>query len=108
MKSFVITVFSGMCLLISGQALAGDIEAGKKKAAEVCAACHGLDGNSPNPAFPKLAGQYETYLEKTLVAYKTGERENAIMSSMAAALSKEDIENLSVYYSSQSGLATKK
>ena len=105
MKSFVITVFSGMFLLISGQALAGDIEAGKKKAAEVCAA---LDGNSPNPAFPKLAGQYETYLEKTLVAYKTGERENAIMSSMAAALSKEDIENLSVYYSSQSGLATKK
>lgn len=108
MKSFVITVFSGMFLLISGQALAGDIEAGKKKATEVCAACHGLDGNSPNPAFPKLAGQYETYLEKTLIAYKTGERENAIMSGMAAALSKEDIENLSVYYSSQSGLATKK
>lgn len=108
MKSFLITVFSGMFLLISGQALAGDIEAGKKKAAEVCAACHGLDGNSPNPAFPKLAGQYETYLEKTLIAYKTGERENAIMGSMAAALSKEDIENLSVYFSSQSGLATKK
>lgn len=108
MKSFVITVFSGMFLLISGQALAGDIEAGKKKATEVCAACHGLDGNSPNPAFPKLAGQYETYLEKTLIAYKTGERENAIMSGMAAALSKEDIENLSFYYSSQSGLTTKK
>ena len=108
MKSFVITVFSGMFLLISGQSLAGDIEAGKKKAAEVCAACHGLDGNSPNPAFPKLAGQYETYLEKTLIAYKTGERKNAIMSSMAAALSKEDIENLSVYFTSQSGLATKK
>ncbi len=108
MKSFVITVFSGMFLLISGQALAGDIEAGKKKATEVCAACHGLDGNSPNPAFPKLAGQYETYLEKTLIEYKTGERKDAIMSSMAAALSKEDIENLSVYFSSQSGLATKK
>jgi cytochrome c553 len=108
MKSFVITVFSGMFLLISGQALAGDIEAGKKKAGEVCAACHGLDGNSPNPAFPKLAGQYGTYLEKTLIEYKTGERKDAIMSSMAAALSKEDIENLSVYFSSQSGLATKK
>jgi cytochrome c553 len=108
MKSFIITVFSGMFLLISGQALAGDIEAGKKKAGEVCAACHGLDGNSPNPAFPKLAGQYETYLEKTLIEYKTGERKDAIMSSMAAALSKEDIENLSVYFSSQSGLATKK
>ena len=108
MKSFVITVFSGMFLLISGQVLAGDIEAGKKKAGEVCAACHGLDGNSPNPAFPKLAGQYETYLEKTLIEYKTGARKDAIMSSMAAALSKEDIENLSVYFSSQSGLATKK
>ena len=109
MKSFVITVFSGMFLLISGQALAGgDIEAGKKKAAEVCAACHGLDGNSPNPAFPKIAGQYRTYLEKSLIEYKTGARKNAIMSGMAAALSTEDIENLSVYFSSQSGLATKK
>ena len=108
MKSFVITVFSGIFLLISGQVLAGDIEAGKKKAAEVCAACHGLDGNSPNPAFPKIAGQYRTYLEKSLIEYKTGERKNAIMSGMAAALSTEDIDNLSVYYSSQSGLATKK
>jgi cytochrome c553 len=108
MKNFVITVFGGMFLLISGQAMAGDIEAGKKKAAEVCAACHGPDGNSPNPAFPKLAGQYETYLEKTLIEYKTGERKDPIMGSMAAALSKEDIENLAMYFASQSGLETKK
>jgi cytochrome c553 len=108
MKNFVITVFGGMFLLISGQGMAGDIEAGKKKAAEVCAACHGPDGNSPNPAFPKLAGQYETYLEKTLIEYKTGERKDPIMGSMAAALSKEDIENLAIYFASQSGLETKK
>jgi cytochrome c553 len=108
MKNFVITVFGGMCLLISGQGIAGDIEAGKQKAAEVCAACHGPDGNSPNPAFPKLAGQYETYIEKTLIEYKKGERKDPVMSGMAAALSKEDIENLAVYFASQSGLKTKK
>jgi len=108
MKNFVITVFGGMFLLISGQGIAGDIEAGKQKAAEVCAACHGPDGNSPNPAFPKLAGQYETYLEKTLIEYKNGERKDPVMSGMAAALSKEDIENLAVYFASQKGLKTKK
>jgi cytochrome c553 len=108
MKNFIITVFSGIFLLISGQGVAGDIEAGKKKAAEVCAACHGPDGNSPNPAFPKLAGQYATYTEKSLIEYKKGERKDPVMSGMAAALSKEDIENLAVYFASQSGLKTKK
>jgi cytochrome c553 len=107
MKNFIIAAASGTLLLISGQGIAADIEAGKKKAAEVCAACHGPDGNSPAPAFPRLAGQHVSYLQKTLTEYKSGARKDPIMAGMAAALSKEDIENVSAYFASQSGLTTK-
>ena len=107
MKNLLITAASGVLLLISSQGMAANIEAGKKKAAEVCAACHGADGNSPAPAFPKLAGQHASYLEKTLNEYKSGVRKDPVMAGMAAALSKEDIENVSAYFASQSGLKTK-
>jgi cytochrome c553 len=107
MKNLLITAVSGALLLISSQGMAANIEAGKKKVAEVCAACHGADGNSPAPAFPKLAGQHATYLEKTLNEYKSGVRKDPVMAGMAAALSKEDIENVSAYFASQSGLKTK-
>lgn len=107
MKNFIIAAASGALLLISGQGTAADIEAGKKKAAEVCAACHGPDGNSPATAFPRLAGQHVSYLQKTLTEYKSGARKDPIMAGMAAALSKEDIENVSAYFASQSGLTTK-
>ena len=107
MKNFIIAAVSGGLLLISGQGIAANIDAGKKKAAEVCAACHGPDGNSPAPAFPKIAGQHASYIEKTLNEYKSGTRKDPIMAGMAAALSKEDIENLAAYFASQSGLKTK-
>jgi cytochrome c553 len=107
MKNFVIAAVSGALLLVSGQGIAANIEAGKKKAGEVCAACHGPDGNSPAPAFPKIAGQHASYLEKSLNEYKSGARKDPIMAGMAAALSKEDIENLAAYFASQSGLKTK-
>ncbi|MDH5480980.1 MAG: cytochrome c [Nitrosomonas sp.] len=103
MKNFVIAAMSGAALLISGQVIAADIEAGKSKAAEVCASCHGADGNNPAPNFPKIGGQYRTYIVKTLNDYKSGERSDPIMAGMAAALSAEDIENLAFYYSSQTG-----
>lgn len=107
MKHLIIAAASGAALLISAQGIAADIEAGKKKAAEVCAACHGPDGNSPNPAFPKLNGQHASYLIKTLTEYKSGERKDPVMAGMSAALSKEDIENVAAYFASQSGLKTK-
>ncbi|MDP1558866.1 MAG: cytochrome c [Nitrosomonas sp.] len=103
MKNYVIAAISGVALMVSGQGIAADIEAGKSKAAEVCASCHGADGNSPAPNFPKIGGQHRTYLEKALKDYKSGERNDPIMAGMAAALSVEDIENLAFYYSSQSG-----
>ena len=103
MKNYVIAALSGAALILSGQVVAADIEAGKTKAAEVCASCHGIDGNSPAPAFPKIGGQYRTYIVKTLKDYKSGERKDPIMAGMAAALTPADIENLAFYYSSQQG-----
>ncbi len=78
----------------------GDVGAGKEKS-QVCAACHGIDGNSPNPVWPKLAGQHAEYIIKQLRDIKNGERDNAQMSPMAANLSEQDILDLAAYYSSQ-------
>ncbi|HRQ06017.1 MAG TPA: cytochrome c [Nitrosomonas halophila] len=108
MRNYVVAAVSGLALILSGQVVAADVEAGKRKAQEVCASCHGLDGNSPAPNFPKIGGQARTYLEKVLNDYKSGERKDPIMAGMAANLSKEDIENLAFYYSSQSGLHVKR
>jgi cytochrome c553 len=79
---------------------AGDPEVGKQKAAS-CAACHGADGNSVNPEWPKLAGQHESYLVKQLTYFKHGERDNATMQGMAAGLTDRDREDLSAFYASQ-------
>jgi cytochrome c553 len=80
---------------------AANVQAGAAKAKEVCAACHGLDGNSPSPDFPKLAGQPADYLAHSLRTYKDGRRKNPIMAGFAAALTAQDIENLSAYYATQ-------
>jgi cytochrome c553 len=84
-----------------GTAMAANVPAGAAKAKEVCQACHGMDGNSPLPDNPKIGGQYPDYLSKALRDYKSGARKNAVMSGFAGALSKQDIENLAAYYSSQ-------
>lgn len=79
----------------------GDVAAGKTKA-EACAGCHGEDGNSAaGSGFPRLAGQYESYLIKTLQDYKSGKRQNAIMNGFAAGLGDKDMEDIASYYASQ-------
>jgi cytochrome c553 len=83
---------------------AADVAAGKAKADTVCAACHGKDGNTPiDPSYPKLAGQYRDYLERSLLDYKSGARKNAIMAGQVQPLSRADIENLAAYYASLPG-----
>ncbi len=79
---------------------AGDAAAGKAKSA-VCVACHNPDGNSTNPTYPKLAGQSADYLTKQLMEFKSGARVNAIMLGMVAALTPQDMEDLSAYFASQ-------
>jgi len=78
----------------------GDAAAGKTKAA-ACVACHGPDGNSTNPAYPKLASQNPGYIAKQLADFKSGKRKNAIMLGMAAGLSKTDMENVGAYFGEQ-------
>ncbi|MCY4210716.1 MAG: c-type cytochrome [Gammaproteobacteria bacterium] len=78
---------------------AGDVQAGKQKAA-TCVACHGPDGNSGNPTWPNLAGQHAEYIRKQLQDFREGRRKNDQMSPFAAALSDQDIADLAVYYAS--------
>ena len=80
----------------------GDPDAGRAKS-EACAACHGETGNGDNPAYPKLAGQYRSYLEQALRDYRSGARSNAIMAGFATPLSDADIEDLAAYFSTQDG-----
>lgn len=80
--------------------MAADIEAGKAKTA-VCAGCHGADGNSAAAIWPKLAGQNVKYLVKQLKDFKTGARKDPTMQGMVAALSDEDMVNISAFYASQ-------
>lgn len=84
----------------ASNAMAADAAAGKAKSA-VCAACHGVDGNSALPNFPKLAGQDARYLAKQLADFKSGVRKDPSMTGMVAGLSKKDMENLGAYYASQ-------
>lgn len=80
----------------------GNAESGKVKAAQVCAACHGADGNKPSdPTQPILAGQYYDYLVRALTDYKIGRRNNPIMKGFAAQLSKKDIEDLAAWFAAQ-------
>jgi cytochrome c553 len=78
----------------------GDAEAGKAKSAS-CAACHGADGNSVNPVWPKLAGQHEDYMVKQLLYFHSGERVNDTMKGMVEGLSEQDAQDLAAYFSSQ-------
>ena len=82
-----------------------DYKAGQDKS-QVCAGCHGVDGNSQINMYPRLAGQHRDYLEYALKGYRSGERKNAIMSGFANGLSDKDIQDLSEFYSKQKGLNT--
>ncbi|MDR8016622.1 c-type cytochrome [Ectopseudomonas guguanensis] len=79
---------------------AGDAEAGQGKVA-VCGACHGVDGNSPAPNFPKLAGQGERYLLKQLHDIKSGVRPVVEMTGMLDNLSDQDMADIAAYFASQ-------
>ncbi len=80
----------------------GNAESGKAKAAQVCAACHGPDGNKPTgPDFPILAGQHADYIKKALTDYKSGKRNNPIMKGFAATLSAQEMDDLAAWFSSQ-------
>ena len=78
----------------------GNISSGKEKAA-ACVSCHGEHGNSLVSSFPKLAQQHSSYLIKQLKAFKSGARQNPMMSSIAMGLTDEDMLDIAAYYADQ-------
>jgi cytochrome c553 len=91
------------CVLLGLTGIAqasGDPAIGKEKSM-ICGACHGADGNSTVPNFPKLAGQGEGYLAKQLKEFKDGIRKDQVMSAQAAAVNEADIPHLAAYFASQ-------
>ena len=90
--------------LPSGHVMAGEQLANAKGKAtgQSCIDCHGADGNAPiDPTYPKLGGQYADYLEHALQAYRSGDRQHALMTPQATNLSDQDIADLGAYFASR-------
>lgn len=103
MKSLLL-IASALMFSVSAPVMAsGNADAGKSKAG-MCSACHGADGNSMVPMYPKIAGQHAQYLNISMKAYRDGQRTGgnaAIMTPMAKNLSDQDIADLAAFYSQQ-------
>ncbi|MEE8343343.1 MAG: c-type cytochrome [Gammaproteobacteria bacterium] len=98
---FFIRAAASILAVISLQAVAqGDASAGQAKSA-ICAACHGADGNSVVPAWPKLAGQHTAYMVRQVNLIKSGARTVPEMSGIVASMSDQDIHDISAWFSSQ-------
>ena len=104
MKSVASAVAS---LLLAASAIAAepakpaakpDLAKGQATATNVCAACHTADGSRGSPANPIIQGQHPEYLVKQLTEFKSGKRQNAVMSGMAATLTEADMKNVSAFY----------
>lgn len=104
--SSLITATLAAVMMAAQPVLAGDPSRGLEKS-QACQACHGREGNTvPDDQTPRLAGQYEDYLVHSLKAYRSGDREHAVMASFASDLSDQDIRDLAAWYASQEGLKT--
>ncbi|MEZ5522537.1 MAG: cytochrome c [Dokdonella sp.] len=105
----MIKPFASLALLaltsLSTAALAGTPgnAAAGKALAQPCQACHGADGNSTAPIYPRLAGQYADYLARALHEYRDGGRVNPIMAVYVEKLSDQDILDLAAYFSAMPG-----
>lgn len=99
MKKLLLTSAILASSLITTNAIAADIEAGKAKAA-VCAGCHGATGHSVAPMWPNLAGQKAMYLSKQIKAFRDGTRKDPSMAPMVAGLTDADADNLAAYFAS--------
>jgi cytochrome c553 len=98
MKRILTVVIVASLGAVAAAEAAGNVEAGKAKAA-VCVGCHGANGQGvpPNPA---LTGKTADEFVEAMKDYKSGKRNNAAMKAFAAQLNDQDIENLAAYYAS--------
>lgn len=106
-QSIIATCLVAGLLGANGALKAADLQAGREKAAQACASCHGPEGKQAvAPNYPILAGQYRDYLLHSLKAYKSGARDNAVMRGMVSGLTEQDMENLAAWFASRDGLET--
>lgn len=96
-KHLLICLAATASLGVNAALAAGSAEEGKAKST-TCAACHGANGNSANPEWPSLAGQHASYIITQLEYFRSGFRQNVLMSSQAMNLSDDDIADLAAYY----------
>lgn len=87
------------CTALSAPAFAGNAIAGKQKSI-TCMVCHGQQGKSTNPLYPKLAGQHAKYVVKQLKAFKSGARKDAVMKEITTGLSDADMEDIASFFES--------
>ena len=108
MKTTPFAIFVILTAALSMQAqeshARGDAERGKELA-KPCRACHGRDGNSPSPTFPRIGGQHEQYIYLTLRAYRDGKRPDAIMQAPVIDMPDQDMKDIAAFYAQQTGLA---
>lgn len=102
MKSRNTSLCAALAILLApALAQAGDAAKAASLSANLCASCHGEDGNSVVPLFPKLAGQQAVYLLRELKDYKSGKRVSEVMNPIVAGLNDEDLANLAAFYAAQ-------
>jgi cytochrome c553 len=101
MKYKVLISLLGLFAVAGVSQAAGDAEAGKEKA-QVCFSCHGVNGNSANPLWPKLAGQNAGYIAKQLADFKAGDKRNdPLMMGQVMSLSPQDMADLGAFFAKQ-------
>ncbi|MFD2112498.1 c-type cytochrome [Thiorhodococcus fuscus] len=105
MKTWLVTISVAAALaggtIQAAEQLEPNPEAGAAKANSICMACHGPQGNSIVPTWPKLAGQHPEYIKKQLMDFKAGNRYNVQMTPMAMPLTDQEIVDVAAYFSSQ-------
>ncbi len=101
MKSKVLFSLLALFVVTGTSQAAGDADAGQAKA-QVCFSCHGVNGNSVNPIWPKLAGQHAGYTAKQLADFKAGDqRNNPLMMGQVMSLSPQDMADLAAFFAKQ-------
>jgi len=111
MKKTLIATLAGLAISCSAPLLAetktaeGDAAKGQIAVKAKCASCHGEDGNSTNPLWPKLAGQHASYIEKQLDDFQNKKRNDPMMSPMASLLDAQGVKDVSAYLSTQKASA---
>ena len=104
MNKLILTIFAAFTTFGFSSLAIADSAAGQAKAKQVCAACHGENGDKPlQTEYAILAGQHRDYLVKALNDYKSGARKNAIMGAQAQTLTRNDIRDVAEWFSSRSG-----